>query len=183
MGKSRVFFPQEVIDRWLTHGEAELTGAELWLRSERRRYRVVEAVRVVREVSGAPDAFEMSGRVKTLAYVGELEAELLGDSMIVGDNAYETVIGWLGMLARRGSPTGQGGNRAATATVRRFVRGEGASGDARDDRVLLRRHQLLGGEHAVLPRSRAPQRASAALGVGPARARFGRGLFCTPCTS
>jgi len=96
MGKSRVFFPQEVIDRWLALGEVERTGAELWLRSERRRYRVVEAVRVVREVSGAPDPFDMAGTVKTLAFVTELGAELLGDSMIVGENAYETVIGWLG---------------------------------------------------------------------------------------
>ncbi len=96
MGKSRVFFPQEVIDRWLALGEAELTGAELWLRSERRRYRVVEAVRVVREVSGAPDPLDLSGSVKTLAFVSALEAELLGDSMIVGENAFETVIGWLG---------------------------------------------------------------------------------------
>jgi hypothetical protein len=98
MGKSRIFFPQAVIDRWLSHGEAELTGAELWVRSERRRYRVVEAVRVVREVSGAPDPFDMAGSVKSLGYVGELGAELLGDSMIVGENAYETVIGWLGTL-------------------------------------------------------------------------------------
>jgi len=96
MGKSRVFFPQEVIDRWLALGEAELTGAELWLRSERRRYRVVEAVRILREVSGAPDTFDMAGTVKTLAFVSELQAELLGDSMILGENAYETVIGWLG---------------------------------------------------------------------------------------
>jgi hypothetical protein len=96
MGKSRVFFPQEVIDRWLALGEAELNGAELWLRSERRRYRVVEAVRIVREVAGAPDPLDMAGTVKTLAFVSELGAELLGDSMIVGENAYETVIGWLG---------------------------------------------------------------------------------------
>lgn len=96
MRKSRVFFPQEVIDRWLALGEAELTGAELWLRSERRRYRVVEAVRIVREVSGTPDPFDMAGCVKTFAFVKELGAELLGDSMIVGENAYETVIGWLG---------------------------------------------------------------------------------------
>jgi hypothetical protein len=109
MGKSRIFFPQAVIDRWLQHGEAELTGAELWVRSERRRYRVVEAVRIVREVSGAPDPFDMAGSVKTLGFLGELGAELLGDSMIVGDNAYETVIGWLGtLLAPAGQPVGPG---------------------------------------------------------------------------
>lgn len=95
MGKNRIFFPQAVVDRWFALGEAEMNGAELWIRSERRRYRVVEAVRVVSEVSGAPDTFEIAGKVKTFAFVTELGAELLGDSMVVGDNAYETVLGWL----------------------------------------------------------------------------------------
>jgi hypothetical protein len=95
MGKSRIFFPQQVVDRWSAIGEAEMNGAELWIRSERTRYRVVEAVRIVREVSGAPDPFEMTGRVKTFGFVTELGAELLGDSMIIGENAYETVMGWL----------------------------------------------------------------------------------------
>ncbi len=124
MGKSRVFFPQEVLDRWLEHGEAELTGAELWVRSERRRYRLVEAVRIVREVSGAPDAFDMAGSVKTVGFVSELGAELLGDSMIVGDNAYETVIGWLGtLLAPAGPPVGIGAGSGEY--VARFLRGGG----------------------------------------------------------
>jgi hypothetical protein len=96
MGPSRVFFPQAVVDRWLAIGEAELNGAELWIHGERRRYRVVESVRVVREVTGTPDPFEIVGRVKTFGYVTELGAELLGDSMIIGENAYETVPGWLG---------------------------------------------------------------------------------------
>jgi len=114
MGKTRVFFPQLVVDRWLAIGEAELTGAELWLHAEQRRYRVVESVRVLREVTGTADAFEIVGRVKTFAYVTELGAELLGDSMIIGDNAYETVPGWLGTplvpkseLERRGSGAGR----------------------------------------------------------------------------
>ena len=124
MGKSRVFFPQDVLDRWVDHGEAELTGAELWVRSERRRYRVVEAVRIVREVSGAPDAFDMAGSVKTFGFVSELGAELLGDSMIVGDNAYETVIGWLGtVIAPAGPAAGIGAGSGEY--VARFLRGAG----------------------------------------------------------
>jgi hypothetical protein len=97
MGSSRVFFPQAVVDRWLAVGEAELNGAELWVHSERRRYRVVESVRIVREVTGLPDSFEIVGRVKSFGYVTELGAELFGDSMIIGENAYETVPGWLGV--------------------------------------------------------------------------------------
>jgi hypothetical protein len=123
MGKSRVFFPGDVVDRWLEHGEAELTGAELWVRSERRRYRVVEAVRILREVSGAPESFDMTGSVKTLGFLSELGAELLGDSMILAENAYETIIGYLGtVLGPTGSPLGLGGGSGEY--VARFLRGE-----------------------------------------------------------
>jgi hypothetical protein len=95
MGKSRLFIPQEALDRWVAVGEAELDGAELWLRSERRRFKLIEAVRVLGEISGAPDAFDVAGKVKTVGYMTELGAELLGESMIVGENVFETVIGFL----------------------------------------------------------------------------------------
>lgn len=114
MGKSRVFFPQAVVDRWLAIGEAELTGAELWLHGEQRRYRVVESVRVVKEVTGTPDPFEIVGRVKTFGYVTELGAELLGDSMIIGDNAYETVPGWLGTPLSKGERLSDGQARGSS---------------------------------------------------------------------
>jgi len=94
MGKNRVFFPQEALDRWLREGQVELSGAELTIRARRRRYRLVEAVRVVAEVSNQPDPHELVGRVKTVAFLTELGAELLGGSMVIGDNAYETVPGW-----------------------------------------------------------------------------------------
>jgi hypothetical protein len=115
MGKNRIFFPQQVVDRWFAIGEAEMSGAELWIRSERTRYRVVEAVRIVREVSGAPDPFEMTGRVKTFGFVTELGAELLGDSMIIGENAYETVIGWLATPMAASGPAAGGSDPARAA--------------------------------------------------------------------
>ena len=96
MGKTRVFFPQVVVDRWVATGEAALSGQELTLRREGTRYRLVDAVRVLGEVTGTPDGFDVAGRVKTVGFVTELGAEVLGDSMVLGDNAFETVIGWLG---------------------------------------------------------------------------------------
>jgi hypothetical protein len=96
MGKSRLFFPQVLVDRWVATGEAVLTGSELTLRREGARYRLVDAVRVLGEVTGTPDRFDVSGKVKTVGFVTELGAEVLGDSMVLGDNAFETVIGWLG---------------------------------------------------------------------------------------
>jgi hypothetical protein len=96
MGKNRVFFPQEALDRWLVEGRVEINGSELTIPNERRRYRLVEAVRVVSEESGYTDPDELVGKVKTVLYLTELGAELLGDSMVLGDNAYRVVAGWLG---------------------------------------------------------------------------------------
>jgi hypothetical protein len=96
MGKTRLFFPQTLIDRWVATGEVALAGTELTVRREGTRYRLVDAVRVLGEVTGTPDRFDISGKVKTVGFVTELGAEVLGDSMVLGDNAFETVIGWLG---------------------------------------------------------------------------------------
>ncbi len=96
MGKNRVFFPQEALDGWLLDGKVEIAGSELTIPNERRRYRLVEAVRVLSEEAGHSDPDEVVGKVKTMLYMTELGAELLGDSMVLGDNAYRIVAGWLG---------------------------------------------------------------------------------------
>ncbi len=94
--QNRVFFPQAALDRWLTDGDIELTGAELSIAKEDRRYRLAEAAHIVKEVTGAADANELVGRVKSKQYLLELGAEILEDSLIMGDNAYEVVPGFLG---------------------------------------------------------------------------------------
>src|ERR1700690_957122 len=75
--ENRVFFPQAALDQWIVDGTVELTGGELTLVSGARRYGLVEAVRVVREVSGAGDKLDLLGRVKTLPVLEKLGAELV----------------------------------------------------------------------------------------------------------
>jgi hypothetical protein len=94
--RTRVFFPQTALDEWVLENRVDLKGEELALKVEGRRYRIIEAVRVVREVTGADDPHELLGRVKTRAYLVELGAELLEGSMIFGDNAYDVVQGFIG---------------------------------------------------------------------------------------
>ena len=96
MGPNRVFFPQEALDQWLSDDRIELTGTELVIKAEGRKYRIMEAVRVLGESTGGQDDNEIVGRVKTVAYLTELGAELLGNSMIIGENAYDVVPGFLG---------------------------------------------------------------------------------------
>lgn len=94
--QNRVFFPQGALDQWMIEGSIDLAGTELTILAEARRYYLAEAVRVVREVSGTADANDVVGRVKTKVYLEELGAELLETSMILNENAYDVVPGWLG---------------------------------------------------------------------------------------
>lgn len=95
MGKNRVFFPQNALDQWLHEEKIELGDALLTIKAEGRKYKLIEAARVIQEVTGADDIHELVGKVKTVNYLSELGAELLGTSMILGDLAYEVVPGFV----------------------------------------------------------------------------------------
>jgi len=92
---NRIFFAQASLDVWLADGAVDLTGTELTIVAEGRRYRLAEAARVVKEVTGSPDPHELMGRVKSTHYLEELGAELMEGSMILGDNAYDVVPGFM----------------------------------------------------------------------------------------
>ncbi len=93
-----VFFPQAALDRWIGEGTVDLRQSELEiLEGGGRRYRLADAVHVVREVSGAGDPFKLVGRVKALSYLDELGAEIVETSMLLGDGAYDIESGWLGV--------------------------------------------------------------------------------------
>ena len=96
MGKNRVFFPQAALDQWLSEGKVDLQGEELTIKPESRRYRILEAARIVVECTGVPDANELVGKVKTRRFLSELGAELLESSMVLGENAYDIVPGFVG---------------------------------------------------------------------------------------
>lgn len=94
--KNRVFFPQRALDRWLAADRVDLVGNELVIKVEGRKYRVVEAVRVLKEITGGLDEHELVGKVKTVRYLTELGAELLDTSLVLGDLAYDVVPGFAG---------------------------------------------------------------------------------------
>ena len=94
--QNRVFFSQASVDQWGIDGKIDLVAGELILLAEGRRYKVEEAVRIVTEVTGANDDRKIIGRVKPKRALDEIGAELLETSMILGDNAYDVVPGWIG---------------------------------------------------------------------------------------
>jgi hypothetical protein len=94
--ENRVFFPQAALDQWIVDGTVELSAGVLTILSEGRRYELVEAVHVVREVSGAGDRHDLVGRAKALPVLEKLGAELVETSMLLGDAAYDVEPGWIG---------------------------------------------------------------------------------------
>ncbi len=94
--RNRVFFPQAALDQWLGEGRIDLKNDELLIKNEGRRYRIIEATRILREVTGSDDPNELLGKVKSRAFLAELGAEILETSMIIGDNAYDIVPGFVG---------------------------------------------------------------------------------------
>lgn len=93
---ARVFFPQACLDQWGVEGKIELSPTELVVLAEGRRYAIAEVVRVVTEVTGSPDPHGIVGKVKAKAELEQMGAEILENSMIIGDNAYDVVPGWAG---------------------------------------------------------------------------------------
>jgi len=77
-------------------GKIDLTGSELVVLAEGRKYRIEEVVYVVAEVTGANDPHGIVGKVRPNVILEEIGAEILEDSMILGDNAYDVVPGWAG---------------------------------------------------------------------------------------
>ncbi len=94
--RNRIFFPQDALDEWVADDRVDLNSEELTIRVDNRRYRVVEAVRVLREITDGSDPNELLGKVKSRAFLSELGAEVMEGSMIIGDNAYDVVQGFVG---------------------------------------------------------------------------------------
>ncbi len=92
-----VFFPQELLDVLFGVGKLDLDGDDLIVPVGGYRYRVSEAVRVLSEVTTGEDPHDLVGKVASREQLTEtLGAELLGNSMLVEDNAYDVVPGMVG---------------------------------------------------------------------------------------
>jgi len=102
MPNARVFVPQEALEAWMGNGRAHMTGDTLFLESA--PFQLTSAVRFVSEVAGGGDEANLVGRVKSLEQITELGGEHAAGSVILGDNAYEVVDGFLAAPELTGEP-------------------------------------------------------------------------------
>lgn len=95
--QNSVFFPQGLLDMLFGAGKLDLDGDDLVVPDGDYRYRVSEAVRVTGEVTTGEDPHGLVGKVALLSHLTEqVGAEILGNSMLVEDNAYDVVPGMMG---------------------------------------------------------------------------------------
>jgi len=96
MGNNRVFIPQEALDTWHTEGRVAIESDRMTLQPEGNQFRLKSAVRFMAEVGGGGDAGQLVGKVKDLDQVTQLGGEHCRDSVVLGDDAYEVVEGFVG---------------------------------------------------------------------------------------
>lgn len=93
MPTSRVFVPQEALEAWLSAGRVHMVGETLFV--DGQAFGLESAVRFMTEVAGGNDEQDLLGRVKTLAQITDLGGEHCSASVVLGDNAYEVIEGFL----------------------------------------------------------------------------------------
>ena len=93
MQPARVFIPQEALETWLSAGRVHMVGETLFV--EGQPFALEGAVRFMTEVTGAEEAHNLLGRVKTTAQLEALGGEHVSASVVLGDNAYEVIDGFL----------------------------------------------------------------------------------------
>jgi hypothetical protein len=88
------FVPQSMLDVWTDLGKIELQGTTLRIPLENVAFALTPAVRFISLLEGE-DAHKLLQKVKTEAYVREIGGEVVTDSCLVGETAYQVQPGFL----------------------------------------------------------------------------------------
>lgn len=96
MAQNRLFVSQETLDVWLSNERVAVDGEIMTLNPEGQQFRLLTAVHFLNEVADGGDEQQLVGKVKDLSQVTGFGGELCSGSVILGDNAYEVIEGFLG---------------------------------------------------------------------------------------
>jgi hypothetical protein len=108
--QDRMFLAQSTLEAWLESGRVEFTGTVVTLKDQNRTYDLVPAVRVTAVLAGKSSS-GLIGRVLPEHQITGAGGELLEDSVVFGDTAYQVVPGYVATLA---VPKAAGSPRART---------------------------------------------------------------------
>ena len=96
MAQNRLFVSQETLDLWLSNERVTVEGEVMTLSPEGQRFRLLTAAHFQSEIADGGDSNQLVGKVKDINDIESLGGELCAGSVILDDNAYEVVEGFLG---------------------------------------------------------------------------------------
>ena len=99
---ARLFISHERIDKLSADNRVVLDGDRLSVPALGASFRLSPAVHIKRVVGGEGDAYALVGRVKTEEHMRKLGADVLANSAVLGDTAYECESGFLGEVISTG---------------------------------------------------------------------------------
>jgi hypothetical protein len=117
---SFLFVTQTMIDSWMGQGKIDFSGTVMTLLSgegKGRTYTLQPALRFMKLVGSESDPHKLLAKVKTPQQLKELGAELMGDSAIVGDIAYEVQQGFLAEMSALQAAAGAAASATANPTA------------------------------------------------------------------
>jgi hypothetical protein len=126
MPENRVFIPQDALDAWLAEDRVAIDGELLTLKSEGQRFKLKTAVRFMTEVAGGGDQAKLIGKVKDLDQLKSLGGDYSSGSVVLNDDAYEVIEGFVGEPMHEAAAVATGTSLAAAT---RAAAGDGADKD------------------------------------------------------
>ena len=91
-----LFIAQQTLDTWMDQDKIDFDGDVMTIRADRRRFRLLEAVRFIKVEGADSDTNGLLGKVKTNEQLEQLGAERYMDSVIYKDIAYKVQEGFIG---------------------------------------------------------------------------------------
>ena len=95
MAANKLFFSQEALDLWMEDEKIDFDGEILTLLANGKQAKIDAAVHFTAEVADGGDAEQLVDKVITIEKVVELGGDHSADSVILEDNAYEVVEGFM----------------------------------------------------------------------------------------
>lgn len=90
----KLFLPQKTLEGWMLEEKADLEGGRLVVREGKTAHSATPGLHFTKLVSGE-DTKSLVGRVKTEQQVAALGGDASEDTVILGDDAYEVVRGFI----------------------------------------------------------------------------------------
>lgn len=124
MGLNRLFVSQAKLDQWLSDGMVDVEGETMTTKPDGNRFELRTAVLFREELTGTGDPHTLVGKVKDLEQISSIGGEYAAGSVILGDNAYEVVDGFVGAPVHDASGAGAGHTGETLAAAMRSATGD-----------------------------------------------------------